>query len=288
MAQKVVFESLHANLITGDDGRRQNNGIAIGKSNRFVLFLRDAHQGRRFFALRTGRDDDDLVCGVVGNGFRGNNGSGLRRENISALGNFQVRFYGAALGHYFFAKFFCHLDDFYHPFKLAGEGADNETAFHGPYDFFYRFIDARFGNGKAVLFRVRGIRDEKQVFVAAQRSPVFEFLFRRHAVMVLKAQVARNHDVAVLGLDGESHGIRNGVGDGERLYRDACLCRLARRGRQAAYYDSASRFHDIHFKFRQMRELFLPLFDHQGREVLRIDGRIADAVYHVRDAADVV
>ncbi len=275
-AVEVVLQALDGDLVSGNDGGREDDGIARGEGDGFVLLGRDTHERGELLALGAGREDHDLVRRIVPDLCRGDDRLLLHLEEAGLLRDLEIRLYGAAFGDNLLAEALGDLDDADHALELRGEGADDETALHGLDDLLEGLMHLALRDGESVALGVGGVRDEEEVLLRREHAPLLLLGIGRDAVLMIELEVAGSDDVAVRGLDSDAHRIRDRVGDGEELD----LGRADSHGRARVDGD------DIQLWL--VRILLLALLDHHGGEVLRVDRGIAHALHQERDAADVI
>src|SRR3989338_2218795 len=276
LSGEVVLELLHAALVARDDRGGEHDRVALFNFDVFVRLHRNAHQRGKLVALRAGREDDYFVVGQMFQ-LGGLDKSLFRHlQQPQVLNDFDVDLHTAALYKDFAAHPLCLLYHAHQALKLAGKGADDKAALRSSDDFVEVLFDGALGERESGPLHVGGVRAEEEHFAVGKERKLFFLGIGRHAVDVVEPQVARKHDVAVRGLDDDAHGVGDGVVYGKEA--DA----------ETADFDAGVFVHLVDVDGFEVGELLLALAYHHRGEAARVDGRIADAVDDVGDAADVV
>src|SRR3989344_290617 len=276
LAGEVILEFLNVALVSGSDRRREDDGITLGDLEVFVCLVGGTHERGELVPLCSGGKHHDAVGRVVIHVFNGDDRVALRVEHPRFTGDLDVVFHAATVNDNFFAKRLRYIDDMDQALYKGRECRDDDTPLGFFEDLGNVVMHAALGDREAGALNVGGIRNEHEVVLLLNLSKFNLLHLRRVAFFVIKFHVTGVDDVAVRGFNHDSHGVGNGVRDGEEFKRHVA-------------HDNAVIFLN-HFDIERLQvgEFFLALADHQSGQVARVERRGADLVHDVGEGADVV
>ena len=275
LAEQLVDDTAHRDLVAGNGGGGEDHLVTGADLHLLVGGEGHAVQGAHFLALRAGGDDDLLVLGqalelvdvhqcVFGDLHIAQLRGDLHHVLHAAAGNGHLP---AALG-----GGIQHLLD---TVDVGGEGGDDDTlvailelAHEGG-------THHLFGGGETGTLHVGGVGAQTQDPLLAQLTQAGQVDDLPVNGGGVDLEVAGVDDGAHLSVDGESHGVGDGMVHMDELHGElACPDALAR-----LYGDELGGFHQLVLLQLQL--------DETGGEAGAVDGHV-DLFEHIGDGADVV
>ena len=216
---QLVYHLADALFIAGNGGGGDNDAVVGPDFD--VAVAADAHagQGAHRLALAAGRDEDDLIVGVVLQILDVDQGAGRNGQVSQLYGGIHHVYHAAAEYRYFTAEFYGSIHHLLHPVDVAGEGGNNDALFRRPLEQLVKALpDDTLAGGGAWLFGVGTVAQQRQHPLAAQFAKAHQVDRLAGNGGEIHLEVTGQYHQAGRGADGKSAGIGDGMVDPDKFH----------------------------------------------------------------------